>query len=193
MSEKGNCTSILIIGNEILSGRTQDVNISHVAETLGDWGIVVDEHCRVIPDVEQIIVDHGEDEVRSEYDYVFTTRWNWSTHDDITAECIAPKAFRWGLEQNEEIASRIKKRPAPDDVMEVETSRGEKFRSGSKLNRQSDRRTTRAFPWRTLFVMAGIPSVMQAMLSSLDGKQKAGKVVRSHSVRSSISEKSPNR
>ena len=89
MSEKVTA-SILIIGNEILSGRTQDVNISHIAKTLGDWGIVV-EHCRVIPDVEQIIID-TVNEVRSEYDYVFTTGGIGPTHDDITAECIA-KAF----------------------------------------------------------------------------------------------------
>ena len=113
MSEKVTA-SILIIGNEILSGRTQDVNISYIAKTLGDWGIVV-EHCRVIPDVEQIIID-TVNEVRSGYDYVFTTGGIGPTHDDITAECIA-KAFSVGLEQNEEIASRIKKRPAPDDVM----------------------------------------------------------------------------
>ena len=66
MSEKVTA-SILIIGNEILSGRTQDVNISYIAKTLGDWGIVV-EHCRVIPDVEQIIIDsnilHGNGRIK---------------------------------------------------------------------------------------------------------------------------------
>ena len=86
MSEKVTA-SILIIGNEILSGRTQDVNISHIAKTLGNLGIVV-EHCRVIPDVEQIIID-TVNEVRSDYDYVFTTGGIGPTHDDITAECGA--------------------------------------------------------------------------------------------------------
>ena len=78
---------ILIIGNEILSGRTQDVNVSHLAKTLGAWGIQV-KHCRVIPDVEDIIVD-TVNEVRGHYDYVFTTGGIGPTHDDITAECIA--------------------------------------------------------------------------------------------------------
>ena len=177
MSEKVTA-SILIIGNEILSGRTQDVNISYIAKTLGDWGIVV-EHCRVIPDVEQIIID-TVNEVRSEYDYVFTTGGIGPTHDDITAECIA-KAFSVGLEQNEEIASRIKKRPAPDDVMKSRL-RMARVPVGSNL---IDNPTggPQGFSLENVFVMAGIPSVMQAMLSSLDGKLKTGKVVRSHSVR----------
>ena len=177
MSEKVTA-SILIIGNEILSGRTQDVNISYIAKTLGDWGIVV-EHCRVIPDVEQIIID-TVNEVRSEYDYVFTTGGIGPTHDDITAECIA-KAFSVGLEQNEEIASRIKRRPAPDDVMKSRL-RMARVPVGSNL---IDNPTggPQGFAMENVFVMAGIPSVMQAMLSSLDGKLKTGKVVRSYSVR----------
>ena len=177
MSEKVTA-SILIIGNEILSGRTQDVNISHIAKTLGDWGIVV-EHCRVIPDVEQIIID-TVNEVRLEYDYIFTTGGIGPTHDDITAECIA-KAFSVGLEQNEEIASRIKKRPAPDDVMKSRL-RMARVPVGSNL---IDNPTggPQGFSLENVFVMAGIPSVMQAMLSSLDGKLKTGKVVRSHSVK----------
>ena len=177
MSEKVTA-SILIIGNEILSGRTQDVNISHIAKTLGNWGIVV-EHCRVIPDVEQIIIDTVS-EVRPEYDYVFTTGGIGPTHDDITAECVA-KAFSVGLEQNEEIASRIKKRPAPDDVMQSRL-RMARVPVGSKL---IDNPTggPQGFSLENVFVMAGIPSVMQAMLSSLDGKLKTGKVVRSYSVR----------
>jgi molybdenum cofactor synthesis domain-containing protein len=105
---------ILIIGNEILSGRTQDVNISHLANTLGGWGIQV-RHCRVIPDVEDIIVD-TVNEVRSDYDYVFTTGGIGPTHDDITAECIA-KAFAVTLVEDPDIAARIRVRPAPDDVM----------------------------------------------------------------------------
>ena len=105
---------ILIIGNEILSGRTQDVNVSHLAKTLGGWGIQV-RHCRVIPDVEDIIIE-TVNEVRPAYDYVFTTGGIGPTHDDITAECIA-KAFGVALVEDPDIAKRIRSRPAPDDVM----------------------------------------------------------------------------
>ena len=107
---------ILIIGNEILSGRTQDVNVSHLAKTLGGWGIQV-KHCRVIPDVEDIIID-TVNEVRPAYDYIFTTGGIGPTHDDITAECIA-KAFGVELIEDPDIAARISSRPAPDDVMAV--------------------------------------------------------------------------
>jgi Predicted nucleotide-utilizing enzyme related to molybdopterin-biosynthesis enzyme MoeA len=86
-----------------------------------------------------------------------------------------------GLEQNEEIASRIRKRPAPDDVMKSRL-RMARVPIGSNL---IDNPTggPQGFSLENVFVMAGIPSVMQAMLSSLDGKLRTGKVVRSHSVR----------
>ena len=93
MSEKVTA-SILIIGNEILSGRTQDVNISHIAKTLGNWGIVV-EHCRVIPDVEQIIID-TVNEVRSEYDYIFTTGESVPRMMTLLLNA-SRKPFRWDL------------------------------------------------------------------------------------------------
>src|SRR5690242_21400640 len=78
---------ILVIGNEILSGRTKDANIQYLATELGQLGIRVME-CRVIPDVEQTIVG-TVNEVRARFDYVFTTGGIGPTHDDITAACIA--------------------------------------------------------------------------------------------------------
>ena len=82
--------SILIIGNEILSGRTQDTNTSTLAIWLNSIGVIVGE-VRVIPDVEKIIVD-TVNLLRSTYDYVFTTGGIGPTHDDITAQSIS-KAF----------------------------------------------------------------------------------------------------
>ena len=105
---------VLIIGNEILSGRTQDVNLNHIAQTLGHWGIQVRE-ARVIPDVPSIIVE-TVNETRARYDYVFTTGGIGPTHDDITADCIA-EAFDVDLVLHPEIATRIEQRPAPPDVM----------------------------------------------------------------------------
>src|ERR1700750_453030 len=77
---------ILVIGNEILSGRTKDANIQYLATELGQLGIRVME-CRVIPDIEQTVVDTVT-EVRAKFDYVFTTGGIGPTHDDITADCI---------------------------------------------------------------------------------------------------------
>ena len=169
---------ILIIGNEILSGRTQDVNVSHLAKTLGAWGIQV-KHCRVIPDVEDIIVD-TVNEVRANYDYVFTTGGIGPTHDDITAECIA-KAFGVALIEDPDIAARIRTRPAPEDVM-ASRLRMARVPAGAVL---IDNPTggPQGFAMENVYVMAGIPMIMQAMLSSLDGQLRSGPVVRSRSVR----------
>jgi molybdenum cofactor synthesis domain-containing protein len=93
---------VIVIGNEILSGRTQDINLNHIATTLGGWGIQV-HHARVIPDDEDIIVN-TINEVRGSYDYVFTTGGIGPTHDDITAVCIA-KAFGVPIVQHPDIES----------------------------------------------------------------------------------------
>ena len=169
---------ILIIGNEILSGRTQDVNVSHLAKTLGGWGIQV-KHCRVIPDVEDIIID-TVNEVRPAYDYIFTTGGIGPTHDDITAECIA-KAFGVELIEDPDIAARISSRPAPDYVM-ASRLRMARVPEGAVL---IDNPTggPQGFAMDNVYVMAGIPMIMQAMLSSLDGQLRSGPVVHSHSVR----------
>ena len=86
---------VLIIGNEILSGRTQDTNLSHIANTLGAWGIRVTE-AQVIPDVEEVIIDRVNT-ARANFDYVFTTGGIGPTHDDITAHCMARAFARVGF------------------------------------------------------------------------------------------------
>ena len=78
---------VLIIGNEILSGRTQDINLNHIATTIGEWGIRVTE-ARVIPDIEQTIIE-AVNSARREFDYIFTTGGIGPTHDDITALSIS--------------------------------------------------------------------------------------------------------
>src|SRR5262245_23013445 len=105
---------ILVIGNEILSGRTKDVNIGWLAEKLTAAGIRLRE-ARVIPDVEDEIV-RVINEVRAKYDYVFTTGGIGPTHDDITADCVA-KAFGVELPENEEAIRRLLKNYAdPADL-----------------------------------------------------------------------------
>ncbi|MDA1076568.1 MAG: molybdopterin-binding protein [Proteobacteria bacterium] len=168
---------VLIIGNEILSGRTQDINLNHIALTLGAWGIRIRE-ARVIPDIESTIIN-TLNEVRRTFDYVFTTGGIGPTHDDITADCIAA-AFGVPIVVNADIAARITSRPAPEDIM---TSRLRMARvpQGSTL---IDNPTggPQGFCIENVYVMAGIPMVMQAMLSTLEGKLEHGDVVRSRSV-----------
>ena len=106
---------LIIIGNEILSGRTQDTNLAHLAKALNELGVRMVE-ARVIPDVVQTIVD-TVNECRANFDYVFTTGGIGPTHDDITADCIA-LAFDTELEMHPDIVEIIQRREAPPEVME---------------------------------------------------------------------------
>ncbi|MCC6193738.1 MAG: competence/damage-inducible protein A, partial [Burkholderiales bacterium] len=99
--------AILVIGDEILSGRTKDKNIGYIAEYLTNIGIDLRE-VRVVPDVEEEIVA-AVNALRSRYTYLFTTGGIGPTHDDITADCVA-KAFGVGLPYHPEAMAILKKR-----------------------------------------------------------------------------------
>ena len=174
---------VLIIGNEILSGRTQDINLNHIATVVGDWGIQVRE-ARVIPDIEDVIVE-TVNEVREQFDYVFTTGGIGPTHDDITAVCIA-RAFGVPVIEHPDIAARIRQRPAPDDVMASRLLMARVPEGAALVDNPTG--GPQGFSIGNVYVMAGIPMVMQAMLSSLQGSLRSGDVVRSHSVRAYLGE-----
>ena len=176
MSDTVVTACVLIIGNEILSGRTEDINLNHIALTLGAWGIRVRE-ARVIPDIEDVVVA-AVNETRSKYDYVFTTGGIGPTHDDITADCIA-RAFGVDLVISPEIASIIEQRPAPEEVMTARMRMARIPRGATLIDNLTG--GPQGFRIDNVFVMAGIPRVMQAMLQSLEGKIRGGKVVRSRS------------
>ena len=181
MPERVVTACVLIIGNEILSGRTQDTNLNHIAKVLGENGVRVRE-ARVIPDTEDAIVD-AVNEVRAKYDYVFTTGGIGPTHDDITADCIA-KAFGVPLVINETIAQRIRARPSPPDVM-ASRMRMARIPEGAEL---VDNATggPQGFSIGNVYVMAGIPSVMRAMISTI--RLEGGAVVQSRSVTAYLGE-----
>jgi molybdenum cofactor synthesis domain-containing protein len=183
MSDRIVTAAVIIIGNEILSGRTQDTNLRDIATTLGSWGIRVTE-ARVIPDVEDTIVA-VVNEVRARHHYVFTTGGIGPTHDDITAACIA-RAFAVNLMEHPEIAAIIRKREAPPDVM-ASRLRMAMVPEGAGL---IDNLTggPPGFFIGNVYVMAGIPVVMRAMLGSLAGKLKGGAVVQSRSVTAYVPE-----
>ncbi len=181
MEERVFTACVLIIGNEILSGRTQDANLNHIATELGKRGVRVRE-ARVIPDVEDTIVA-TVNETRAKFDYVLTTGGIGPTHDDITAECIA-KAFGVPLVLSEAIAARIRGRPAPPEVMESRLLMA-RIPEGADLI-ENPTGGPQGFRMANVYVMAGIPAVMRAMLSSvaLDG----GAVMRSRSVTAYLGE-----
>ncbi len=174
---------VLVIGNEILSGRTPDSNLNHITLALGGWGIQVRE-ARVIPDVVDEIVE-AVNATRRRYHYVFTTGGIGPTHDDITADCIA-KAFEVPIIEHPDIAARIKTRPAPPDVM-ASRLRMARVPQGATLI-ENLTGGPQGFRMDNVFVMAGIPMVMQAMLSSLEGQLDTGPVVRSRTVTAYLGE-----
>ncbi len=181
MPERIYTACVLVIGNEILSGRTQDVNLQHIAVELGKRGVRVRE-ARVVPDVAETIVA-ALDEARARFDYVFTTGGIGPTHDDITAECVA-RAFDVPLVTNETIAARIRSRPAPPDVM-ASRMRMALVPEGASL---IDNLTggPQGFRVDNVYVMAGIPAVMQAMLATVE--LAGGAVVQTRSVTAYLGE-----
>ena len=168
--------AVLIIGNEILSGRTQDTNLAYLAKKLNEYGIQIRE-ARVVPDIEAEIIA-TVNALRAKFDYVFTTGGIGPTHDDITAECIA-KAFEVPLVINEEIAEILHRRQAPPDIMAARM-RMARIPQGGGLIRNPN--GPHGFYIGNVYVMAGIPSVMQAMLGSLDGQLRRGETIQSRSV-----------
>ena len=177
MTERVVTASVVIIGNEILSGRTQDTNLAHIALQLNEWGVRVRE-ARVVPDVLETVVA-AVNEARAAFDYVFTTGGIGPTHDDITVDCIAA-AFDVPVVVSEEIAAVIRRRPAPPHVMESRMRMARIPRGASLVPNPTG--GPQGFRMDNVFVMAGIPAVMQAMLSTLGDQLEGGSVVRSRSV-----------
>ena len=172
---------VLIIGNEILSGRTQDLNLKYIAETLGECGVTVKE-TRVIPDEHDVIVD-AVNYARANFDYVLTTGGIGPTHDDITAECIA-RAFDVPLVMHPEIESRIKSREAPPAVMASRLLMA-RVPDGATLIENSTG-GPQGFSKENVHVMAGIPAVLQAMLPNIEFE--GGDTIKSKSVRAFMGE-----
>lgn len=176
--------SVLIIGNEILSGRTQDTNLRDIANRLGEWGIRVAE-AHIIPDDEGMIVAAVR-EAKARYDYVFTTGGIGPTHDDITASCIA-KAFDVELVENKTIAELIRSRSqdVPEHVLHSRL-RMAMIPQGAGLVENPG--GPPGFFIENVYVLAGIPSVMRDMLATLEGKVRTGDRVFSASVTAYVTE-----
>ncbi len=183
MSERIVTASVVIIGNEILSGRTQDTNLAHLAQQLNEWGVRVRE-ARVVPDVLDVVVS-AVNEARAAFDYVFTTGGIGPTHDDITVDCIAA-AFGVPVVVSPEIEAIIRRRPAPPHVMESRL-RMARIPAGASLV-PNPTGGPQGFRMENVFVMAGIPAVMRAMLSTLENELEGGDVVHSRSVTAHLGE-----
>ena len=164
--------AILVIGDEILSGRTKDRNIGYIAEYLAKVGVDVRE-VRVVPDVEDEIVA-AVNALRSRYDYLFTTGGIGPTHDDITADAIA-KAFGVAIGEDPRALAVMMERYTVDDLTPARR-RMARIPAGSEL---VDNPISKAPGFRigNVIVMAGVPSVMQAMLDHAITSVRGGAVM----------------
>jgi molybdenum cofactor synthesis domain-containing protein len=169
--------AILVIGNEILSGRTQDINVQYIATGLGQAGVRLKE-VRVVADDEAAIVD-AVNALRSKHRYVFTTGGIGPTHDDITAECIA-KAFGVKLLRDPRAVERLLKQIKPENLNEARL-RMANIPEGAEL---IDNPVSHApgFHIGNVYVMAGVPRIMQAMFDGVKQTLTGGARVLSASV-----------
>jgi molybdenum cofactor synthesis domain-containing protein len=177
--------AILIIGNEILSGRVQDVNIKFIAERLGLRGIKLAE-VRVVRDEEEAVVKAVR-ALSEEYDYVFSTGGIGPTHDDITAECMA-KAFGAALDVNPGAKRLLADYYAGKGVELTEGRlRMARIPAGATLiaNPVSG---APGFKIRNVFVMAGVPTIMQGMFLSIEPTLAKGAPMLSDTVTGSLRE-----
>src|SRR5215470_1686153 len=183
--EKTVTACVLIIGNEILSGRTQDVNLNYLAKGLNEVGVRLRE-ARIIPDLADAIVA-TLNEVRGKYDYVFTTGGIGPTHDDITNEAVA-KAFGVPLVLHAE-AKRILEERYRERGLELNEARLRMAHvpQGATLvlNAVSG---APGFRMENVFVMAGVPQIMQAMFEGVKAEIKGGRPVLTRAISCSLAE-----
>ncbi|HAY46381.1 MAG TPA: competence/damage-inducible protein A [Gammaproteobacteria bacterium] len=177
--------ALVLIGNEILSGRTQDANLKYIADSLGKVGIVLLE-ARVIPDVHDTIISTLR-VLKTQFDYVFTTGGIGPTHDDITSECVAsavyqplelhPVAFKAmddyyrekGIEFND-ARQRMAKTPRGATLIESTASIAPGYVADN------------------IIVMAGVPRIMQRMLSDVIPTLNHGVITTSRQLHTNLPE-----
>ena len=164
--------AIIIIGNEILSGRTQDVNVSTISKWLNDLGVKVEE-VRIIPDIENSIIKTVK-ELKKKFNYVFTTGGIGPTHDDITSKSIA-KAFNLSYGYHKEAY----------DILEKYYSKS-KFNDGRKKMAKIPKKASLilnpssgapGFIVDNVYSLPGVPSILKSMLAGLNNKIKGGKKI----------------
>ena len=170
--------ALLVIGDEILSGRTKDKNIGYLADYLTAIGIDLRE-VRVVPDDESAIIE-AINALRGRNTYLFTTGGIGPTHDDITADCVA-KALGASIDHDPRAVALLRERyPDPNDLNESRL-RMARIPAGADL---IDNPISKApgFMVANVIVMAGVPSIMQAMLENVTPRLKTGVKLQSVSV-----------
>ncbi|MEH6695981.1 MAG: molybdopterin-binding protein [Hyphomonas sp.] len=180
MTDSAPTAAVLLIGDEILSGRTRDINLQQIAAYLAPLGIPVLES-RTVADVQASIVKAVND-LRAEYTYVFTTGGIGPTHDDITADAIAA-AFGVGIGEHPEVIAMLAERYA-EMKTEFTPARRRMARvpNGASLvaNPVSG---APGFQMENVFTLAGVPQVARAMLEDIGPRLRTGAVVHKVTIR----------
>ena len=169
--------AILIIGNEILSGRTQDTNTSTLSKWLNSLGITVQE-VRVIADIEDIIID-TVNELRKKYNYIFTTGGIGPTHDDITALSIS-KAFNLEYEPHKEAMSLLEKYYKPNEFNEGRQKMAWMATSANLIYNPTS--GAPGFNIENVFCLPGVPSILKSMLGGLSNTIVGGEPILSLTI-----------
>lgn len=177
MAEQNPTACLLVIGNEVLSGRTQDANIRFLAINLGNLGIPLRE-VRVIPDVPETIIG-TVNEVRAKFDYVFTTGGIGPTHDDITSECIAA-AFGVPCEPHPVAWSRMQAAYKPGEFNPARQRMATMPRGAALIENTIS--VAPGFQMENVYVMAGVPRVMRSMFEWLAPRLHGGAKIESRAV-----------
>jgi len=178
MSENERVTAaVLIIGDEILSGRTQDTNLRDIARYLGVLGVDLAE-ARTVPDVLEEIVA-ALNALRDRYDYVITTGGIGPTHDDITADAVAA-AFGVELQEHPEILEMMQRRWG--DELNAARRRMARVPVGGELVKNPVQGPP-GFTIGNVFVLAGVPAIMRGMLEDVGPRLRGGRPTVSRTVR----------
>ncbi len=185
MTEKSKIVTaaMIVIGNEILSGRTRDANMHHVSTRLTELGVRLTE-ARFIPDDEAVIVA-TVNELRARHDYVFTSGGIGPTHDDITADAIA-RAFGVGIDVDPRARAILEAHYEPGMLNEARL-RMARIPFGAAL---VDNPVSKApgFRLENVYVMAGVPAIMQAMFESIRHELVGGAPLISRTVAARVAE-----
>ena len=175
--------AVLLIGNEILSGRTRDANLNYIAIGLTAIGVRLRE-ARVVPDVPEAIIA-AVNELRASCDYVFTTGGIGPTHDDITAECIA-RAFGVKLIKDPRAVRLLTNHYGEANLTEARLRMAHVPDGATLIDNPVS--TAPGFQIGNVFVLAGVPAICRAMFDGLKGRLRTGDKVLSVTISGHVGE-----
>lgn len=179
MTQRQVKAAVLLIGDELLSGRTQDINLQTIAKFLAPLGVQLAE-ARVVADVPDQISE-AVNALRAKYDYVFTTGGIGPTHDDKTADAVAA-AFGVGIDVREDARAILEAHYKGRTTLNESRLRMARIPDGASLIANPVSKAP-GFQLGNVFVMAGVPSIVRGMLEDIGHRIEGGAIVRSRTIR----------